>query len=343
MAIPGTWVVHARREEAPDAVTLELKPADGTLPDYLPGQYLSFIFQEYGKEKRRAYSISSAPEVDDNLHITVKRIPNGTFSTLLTRQVRAGDVLTAAGPFGRFTLPSPLPKSLVYIAGGSGISPVMGHLKHLLALPNPPRILLAYANRDARHTIFKSVLDGWAGQHPDILTLQYVFSREPASGKTAHRHLNPHVLDALLRDWQPRRRLSDAHYFICAPLGIQRMAEMHLRVLGVPDKRIHHEQFLVDKPPRQRIPDESRLHRIVLRGAGVAFDTWHNETILNAALRHGIALPYTCKSGTCFTCLQPLHAGSVEMDFLHQTQTAKPGGLVNTCIGYAVSAVVELG
>lgn len=65
-----------------------------------------------------------------------------------------------------FAFTNPLPDTLVYLAAGSGITPIISHLKTLLATENSPKILLAFANRDSRHTIFKAQIDRWIEQIP---------------------------------------------------------------------------------------------------------------------------------------------------------------------------------
>ncbi|MFZ4634552.1 MAG: flavin reductase family protein [Saprospiraceae bacterium] len=336
------WIVRARRQETPDAVTLELEPLAGDMPPYSPGQYLSIIYQVYGQEKRRAYSISSVQGLDQYLHLTIKRVANGECSTRLVRHTGVGDLLEAIGPSGRFVLPKPLPAHLAYIAAGSGITPVMSHLKQVMHMAHPPRVLLLYANRNAENTIFKQTLDAWAAERPEVFTLHHIFSREKGGQHAHFGRLNQLLLNQLLTDWLPERQLPKAHFFICAPIGIQRMAEMCLRVLDVPDAHLHHEQFVPDSRLKRRTLDATRTHRVLLPEAGIFFDTWHNETILNAALRQGIAMPYTCKSGVCFTCLQQLVAGEVDVVFADQTIHAAPGDLINTCIGYVVSPEITL-
>ena len=95
----------------------------------------------------------------------------------------------------------------------------------------------------------------------------------------------------------------------------------------------------------KRVIDTTKTHRIVVTGntsERTEFQIFSGETILNGALRQHIALPYTCKSGVCLTCLARCHRGEVEMDFVEQTRHEGPGALINTCIGYAATDEVEL-
>jgi ring-1,2-phenylacetyl-CoA epoxidase subunit PaaE len=334
--------------ETPDAATLTLEYPDGRAPHYLPGQYVSVIRSIHGTEKRRAYSFSSAPETDAHPAITVRRVPNGEFSNWLLQDLRPGDLLTVSEAHGQFILPDRLPRRLIYIAAGSGITPVMSHLKALLSQKTGPQICLLYANRDSRSTIFKKQLDELAEAHAGRLHLLYFFSREKGGPNACFGHLNNAVLESVLEEHYGKRLpgilRKEATAYLCAPKALMRMAAMTLRVLDMPDERIRQENFVPDTRLRFRQTDNGRTHHVrVHRGTEqIDFDVYAGETILNGALRQGIALPYTCKSGVCFSCLARCVQGEAEMDFVDQTRREGAGALINTCIGYVVSRHLEL-
>lgn len=343
-----TLRIVAITRETGDTATFSLEPADGQAFDYRPGQYLSLIFKTPGGEKRRAYSFSSCPGVDALPAITVKRVPNGEFSNRLLHHTAPGDLLSATEANGRFVLPGRLPRTIYYIAAGSGITPVMSHLKWLLAAPHPPRVVLYYANRDSHNTIFKAQIDRWIEQFPDRFECLYFFSREKNAEHALHRHLNNELLENLLLQHfggsiRARQR-KNTLFYLCAPKALTRMAAMTLRTLDFPEQNILQETFVPETNLPVRAIDPARTHRIVAKGKGesIEFQTFEGETILNAALRQGIALPYTCKSGVCFTCLAKCVKGEVDVAFVETTRREGPGSMVNTCIGYAVTDEVEL-
>lgn len=341
--------VVARIQEAEDAATFILEPADGRPFDYLPGQYLSLVFDTPGGEKRRAYSFSSCPGVDSLPAITVKRVPNGEFSNHLLRHTVPGDLLLATEAHGRFLLPAKMPETLFYIAAGSGITPVLSHLRQLLETPGPsPRIVLYYANRDSRSTLFKQQIDDWMERFPDRFECVYFFSREKNAAHALFRHLSNELLEnLLLAHFQGKtktKQRKNTRFYLCAPNALMRMAEMTIRTLGFPDEHIVRETFVPDNRLPTREIDTSKTHRIVATGNKEhhEFTAYEGETILNAALRQGIALPYTCKSGVCFTCLARCQKGQVDVVFVESTRREGPGDMVNTCIGYAVTEEVEI-
>ena len=338
--------------ETGDTATFVLEPADGLPLHYLPGQYLTLLFQSNAQEKRRAYSFSTCPGVDALPAITVKRVVNGEFSNYLLRHVEPGDLLDAIEPNGLFLLPEKQVDTLFFIAAGSGITPVFSQLKMLLQSRENAhwntKIVLYYANRDSQSTIFKSQIDRWIAEYPERFKCVYFFSREKNAKNALSRHLNNELLEQLLlAHFQgkiaPRQR-RNAWFYLCAPTALMRMARMTLRTLDFPDEHIRQETFLPDTRLPERMVDTSKTHTIYAKGKNeqIEFQTFEGETILNAALRQGIALPYTCKSGVCFTCLAKCTAGEVEVAFVDSTRREGPGSMVNTCIGYALSERVEL-
>ena len=343
--------VLSKTWETDDTATFVLEPTDGKAFEYLPGQYLSLIFASNGKEERRAYSFSSCPGVDPHPAITVKRVPNGAFSNYLLQHVQPGDVLESIEPNGLFLLPEKPVQNLFFIAAGSGITPVLSQLKSLLLQNSPKtqRIVLLYANRDSRSTIFKQQIEQWMEQFPDRFECVYFFSREKNAEHALYRHLNNELLEDLLRYRFFGGRFSAADrrnswFYLCAPVPMMRMARMTLRTLDFPDEHIRQETFMPEKPPQPRTRDTSILHHITISGlqGATEFQTYEGETILDAALRQGNTLPYTCKSGVCFSCLARCTSGQVEVAFTEESRLEGPGSMVNTCIGYAVSGEVGL-
>ncbi|HNL37988.1 MAG TPA: iron-sulfur cluster-binding domain-containing protein [Saprospiraceae bacterium] len=338
-----------KRRETPDAATFVLEPADGNAPlIYEPGQYLSLAVSPHGKDLRRAYSFSSSPHTDKLPAITVRRVVNGEVSNWLLDHCEQGQHLLSAGVAGQFLLPSPLPPTLVYLAAGSGITPVISHLKTLFAAENGPKVLLAYANSDSRHSIFKSQIDRWIEQYPERFHCRYFMSREKGVQNAYFGHLHKTAWEDWLTENFGARPSRIQHrntvIFLCTPFPLMRMARMSLRVLDFPARNIRQEIFRPERTPPARIPDPSRTHIIQVRRGDerIEFSTFEGETILNAALRQGIDLPYTCKAGVCLSCLAQCREGAVDLVFAENTRHEGAGSMINTCIGYAASERVVL-
>lgn len=345
------WRISSKNRETPDSVTLSLEPADGLPVAYSPGQYLPLIRTINGREERRAYSFSSCPGLDQLPAITIKRVPNGQFSNWLVQESQPGDLLLSAAPAGQFVLPAQPPRHLIYLAAGSGITPIFSHLKQLLELGHFPKtsIALFYANRDSANTIFKKQIDHWARTVPGRFSCTYFLSREKAVENALFRHLGNALFEReilrVLGGKLPPNMLKNTQIYLCAPAALMRMAQMTLGVLDFPKENIHQETFVPERQQPLRAIDPSQTHHIVVtdqKGTRLEFDIYAGETILNGALRQGIDLPYTCKAGVCLSCLARCVQGIVDVQFVEQVRREGPGVLINTCIGYPVSPTVEL-
>jgi len=340
--------VVEKRQETADAVTFVLEPADGLPYAYESGQFATLIFTVNGKERRRAYSFSSAPGQDRLPAITVKRVANGEFSNHLIRRIHPGDELNALDATGQFTLKQvrPADRQLFFVAAGSGITPVFSLLKTLLHQEQAPFITLFYANRSAANTLFKTTIDTWISAFPDRFRCIYLFSNERhAEPPHLHAHLNNGLLETLIGQYAvfPKEALN---FFLCAPEALLRMTEITLRFLGFDEPQIHKEVFTPKPADAHFLPEINPAirHHIAVSGKkyNCEFEVFEGETILDGALRQGIVLPYNCKAGVCTACTAQCTAGSVKMLYNGSRRIGKAGELVYTCIGYAESEGVGL-
>jgi 3-ketosteroid 9alpha-monooxygenase subunit B len=143
---------------------------------YRPGQFCTFRVQVDGDEQLRSYSMSSAPETDRDLTVTVKRVTGGLVSNWFLDNLGAGDAVEVTRPAGVFC-PQDSECAVLGLCGGSGITPVMSITKHVLAAtPRPVRLL--YANRDRESVIFDDELSSLCARHRDRLTVRRHFDSE---------------------------------------------------------------------------------------------------------------------------------------------------------------------
>ena len=133
-----TWSVRAIRARVVDVVretadtrTIVLRP-NRRWRGHRAGQHVTVEVEVEGVRVRRCYSVSSAPGVRD-LAITVKRTPGGRVSRWLHERCGIGAVLGLSAAAGDFVLPAPLPPRLLFLSGGSGVTPVMSMLRDLAA------------------------------------------------------------------------------------------------------------------------------------------------------------------------------------------------------------------
>jgi 3-ketosteroid 9alpha-monooxygenase subunit B len=299
--------VRAVIDETDDArsLVLELPAALAGQFRYRPGQFLTVRIGQPGQGVRRCYSMSSTPGCDRDLRVTVKRVSGGIGSNWLCDHVRPGDMLEVQAPAGLFT-PAALDGDFLLLAGGSGITPVFSILRAVLA-GGSGRICLVYANRDERSIIFRSELAELARAHPD--RLQVLHWLDSVQGVPTRAQLAQ-----LAAPWR------HAQAFICGPAPFMEAAAAALEEGGLAPERIRLERFLslpdegIAAPAPVPAPGQAQAEiELSLDGVRHTISCGANETLLDAALRAGIAVPHSCRAGMCASCMCQVVEGEVDL------------------------------
>jgi 3-ketosteroid 9alpha-monooxygenase subunit B len=303
---------------------------------YRAGQFLSFKVPVAGRVLVRSYSLSSAPDVDAEHKVTVKRVEDGHVSNWMNDRVRAGSTLMVVPPAGLFVLDPRSERDLVLWSGGSGITPCISIVKSALASTRR-RLQLFYANRDARSIIFRDELAALCERHPD--RLRVVHSLDDVNGFVTRAEVERQMAGALDRDC-----------YLCGPAAFMDTVERALRDLGVARERIHIERFLspIDhsaEPIADVANDEvaPAAIAIVLDGREHRVPYAAGERVLDAARRAGLAPPFSCEEGYCSCCMARLVSGRVQMaanDCLTPEMLAE--GWVLTCQSRCVGGDVRI-
>ncbi len=328
--------VSAVRPEGEDAlvVTFDVPAGEAATFRFEPGQYLTVRAAVNGIELRRSYSICAAP--GEALRVGVRRVPGGAFSTWLHQTLRPGNVLDVMEPQGRFGAAlARRPRHVLAVAGGSGITPILSILKSLLACDAQAQATLLYGNRSAASTMFKEELEDLKNRHLTRLTLHPVFSREVVDSPLNAGRLDAAKLATFLRLSGP---VDEA--FVCGPHALNDEVEAALRASGLAPARIHVERFGI--PPTAadatlHAPQEgdATTARITIVRDGLSRELAFrsgDESILAAAGRAGLDVPYSCRSGVCATCRAKLLEGRVRMDRNFALEQADlDAGFVLTC------------
>jgi 3-ketosteroid 9alpha-monooxygenase subunit B len=326
-------------DETPDARSYELAvpPELAERFRYRAGQYLTFEVPAgtFGERILRCYSLASAPERSEAHKVTVKRVPEGRGSSWFHDHVAAGTRLRVMPPLGRFVLhESALP--LLFFAGGSGITPVIGLIKSALATTGR-RVRLLYANRDARSIIFAAELEALARSHPG--RFECLHHLDDAAG---------FVDAAAVR--RARAGFEDAEAYLCGPAPFMALVEETLRAAGMPEERIRIERFelplhpeaagAAPAPAAEAAPSEIVVH---LEGKAHRIPYQPGQTILDAARKAGLQPPFACEEAFCGSCAAKLVRGRVALD-RNDVFTAREldEGWILTCHGRAVSPDCEI-
>lgn len=313
--------------ESKDAVSVVLAPDNGIPESVRAGQFLTLIAQIDGKPVKRAYSLSELPK-DGTLTITSKRVEGGVMSAYLNTRLRVGDWLQFAGPSGDFIVPARVPDHYVFAAAGSGITPIMAMLDQLLGQEHRiTPITLFYGNRREQDILFRERLDALARRNKN-LDIRYVLSK-PEKGWNGRCG---RIGGDALRDAAPG---AAAHYFLCGPDDFNESLRRQLVALGVPPPAIASELFTT--LARESRPHPKDPHPVLFRVGGSEKEVTvrPGETLLEAGLRAGIALPFSCTMGGCGHCKVKVLDGEVATDAPNcLTEPERQAGYALACCAY---------
>lgn len=315
---PRLLRVRAVIRETADAVSLELEDPSGAPLGFVPGQFFTLIVEIGGRALRRAYSASSDPRAPQTVRLTSKRVAGGVVSAYLNDQVREGMTLRVLGPSGSFTV-EPRPgaqRRLVLLAGGAGITPMMAILQGVLAVEPETQVALVYGNRGEADVLFARALAELQARHPERLVVRHVLSAPPPGWTgtvgildeaTLHGELTALGLPA-----------AGAEYFLCGPAGMMDAARRALQARGVDAARIREERFASPRPADVGIGTGTAAapHPMSLRlpsGERRTLTVRADETLLEAGLGAGAAMPFSCAMGGCGACKVRLVEGAVSM------------------------------
>ena len=309
--------------EAPDAASIWLGvPKDlASVFAYRAGQFVA-VETELGAETLvRQYSLTSTPGRDVDLRITVKKVPDGRVSTWLVDEAETGDVLEIAAPRGVFFRPPQEARHVLLLAAGSGVAPMVPIARSLIDSGLGHSITFVYGNRTADSIILKDEVDALA-QMPDV-SVEHVISRDESWSGPRGR-IDRTFLEQQLPRWADRCDLPMVA-FLCGPEAFMDVAESALMVFGLGSNDIRMESFDQvqndddDKPPVRVVSpapgNEGSCETItaVVMGEEIEVAPKEDESILDALLRAGADVPFSCQEGTCSSCISKLTEGSAQV------------------------------
>jgi ring-1,2-phenylacetyl-CoA epoxidase subunit PaaE len=323
------------RPDVDDAVGVSFVVPEELHDEYrgLAGQHVVLRTEIEGEETRRTYSLVNAPG-EWPLRIVARVHPAGRMSRYLAEQLRPGDCLDILPPNGSFT-PRLLGPSGTYVAfaSGCGITPVVSVVRTLMKSDVNNRVILFYGNSSTARAMCLEELLALKDRYLDRLSLHFVMSREPQEVEL----YNGRIDVAKVRDLAKTLFKPDevAQYFVCGPGDMIEQVSATLRDLGVQADRVHAEHFTVATASAEAPTEvgrggadeavaapsvgsardlDSAEVTIIMDGRRRSFSMRMNdESVLDAAARAGLELPFSCRAGVCSTCRTKVVRGEVEM------------------------------
>jgi ferredoxin-NADP reductase len=311
----GAAHVRAIRDVASDVRMIEIEPEAGARP-YPTGSHLDIAVVIDELPDIRSYSLVGERPVDGAYRIAVKELPDSRGGSLFVRALQPGARVEVSEPESHFELQFGRPEYLL-VAGGIGITPLVG-MAHALERHGRPFRLL-YAARTREQLAFEAELRELLGDR-----LETFVSSEGERLDVAAE------LDRLDRDGE---------LYLCGPLRLRDAALRAWRETGRRDDRLQFETFASGgrfAPEEFVVHVEGRSQDVVVR---------RNRTLLDALKDHGVDMMWDCLRGECGLCTATVLEVEGELDhrdvFLSEDQQ-REGNAIVTCVSRAVGGAITI-
>jgi len=337
-------IITSIKREKPGVKTFTLSGQEEQEIPYTAGQFITFTFSHHHKEERRSFSISSSPALNEPFAITVKRVDNGAYSRLLIDKLKEGDVLHTTGASGLFTISKDITgyKQAFFFAAGIGITPIFSIIKTLLHTQPNLQIVLIYSNRSMEEAVFYTELQNLKTQFTNRFQIEFLYS---TAFDLSRARLSKYLLPVLLEEYRTTER-SNIIFYLCGPSNYMRMVIITLEELGIHSAQIKRENFNTnDIVVRKAEPADKGTHTVylTLNSKQYQFATHYPDTILQAAKKQGINLPYSCETGRCGSCVAICKQGTVWLSYNEVLMDSDiKEGKTLTCVGHPINGDITL-
>ncbi len=284
-----------------------------------PGQFLTLELPPdkigNGQTVFRCYTISSPPTRPETLSITTKRVRGGPVSNWLHDHVRPGVRLRATGPSGTFVLPRTHDARLLFLSGGSGITPLMSMLRTLFDRAWDRDVIFVHSARSPGDIIFRDELALMARRLPRLRVAHVPESRDGEPGWPGLvGRLDARMLGLLAPD------LLEREIFCCGPAPYMAGVRALLDQSGFDRSRYHEESFSFEALPDAVLEEVTAAEAVaeatfsvIFAKSGKTVACPPGTTVLAAAKAAGLRLPSSCTRGVCGTCKSRMLSGRVTM------------------------------
>lgn len=344
---PGVQYLKVAKivEESSDMKSfyLEADAERGTekLAWFSAGQYLSIHLTIGNMKLSRPYSLASSPReaLAGTYILTIKRVEGGLASQYILDNWVVGTKVTASEPLGVFTY-EPLrdAKTIIGIAGGSGITPFRSLAKAIADGDEDAELILLYGSRTLADAVFQEEFKALEQACPKF-KLVNILSAEEAEG-----YEKGFITAELIKKYAPEGEYS---IFLCGPQAMYEFVDKEIETLKLRKKFIRHELFGEYFNPSKEADypaDVALAFQITVRIAGEekVITAKADESILRSLEANGIAAPAHCRSGECGWCHSKLVSGEVyvpksvdgrrEADYIY--------GYIHPCCSFPLSDLV---
>ena len=325
-------------EETASAKTLRLVSADGHLPPFQAGQYVALFLEIANVRTSRPYSISSPPNQLGYYDITIRRFSDGVVSNVLLDSTKRGDILESSGPAGEFCH-NPLfhSKTMVCLAGGSGITPFMSMIREIVECGLDRVVYLFYGNRECGDVIFHETLQDISKRFDNIHYIPVV-EKPPKRYRGKKGFITGRLIQETLGT------LEDKTFYVCGPQAMYDFCIPELEGLGIPRRRLRKEVYgtpadIWTSPGWP--PEVARDARFAVRvNAAKNLEARAGEPLLACLEKNGVVVPSLCRSGECSMCRVKLLSGKVfQPPGTLLRKSDRKAGYIHSCVSYPLEDI----
>jgi len=321
------------RQETKTTKTFRLISPDAYLPPFQAGQYINLFVELGGIRTSRPYSISSPPNQTGYYDLTVRRVEDGFVSHYLLDEVRVGDEFESTSPAGNFSH-NPLfhGHDLVFLAGGSGITPFISMIREVTDRGLGRNIHLIYGSQDPDDIIFREELEDRSKRH-DNLTVSMVISNPPRGYPGFTGFITAQLMKEVLGDVSPKT------FYLCGPEAMYTYCLKELEILGIPRRRRRTEVFgppkdVMAQPGWPEGVSADASFKVKVKGRK-DIRARAGEPLMISMERASIILPASCRSGECSLCRTKLISGKVfQPPGVKLRKSDRLYGYIHPCLAY---------
>ncbi|WP_078290509.1 FAD-dependent oxidoreductase [Mycobacterium sp. D16R24] len=342
-------LITSIERDTPDSVIIEMQVPDALRDEYrfTAGQYVIIRGEAAGEPIRRSYSICEPAETR-RLRIGVKHAAGGVFSPYALT-LKPGDTLDTSTPRGQFVhVPDPTNSGrYVFIAAGSGITPVISLISTILNNEPGSETVLLYGNRTRQDIMFADEIAELAVRFGSRISVTHYLSRESESTQVFRQgRIDSQALGARLSD--------DIHapdvnaWFLCGPQPMVHDAIATLDKHGVKPAAVHVELFDTKSTGTSVTGRPGPAAQVTLHtdsGSSTLSIPRNTDTVLEYAIQRTDSLPYSCQSGSCGTCIAKVCVGQAEMEDIADmplTDGQIADGYILACLARPISDELTL-
>ena len=325
-------------QNTPSSKTIRLTAAGSDLPLFQAGQYINVFMHDFGLGTSRPYTLSSSPSSSNFYEITIKRAPGGLVSNFILDNIKKGSILTISDPMGSFHY-NPLfhGTDLIFLAGGSGITPARSMIPELLSSALNFNVTLIHSNSYEDDVIFDKYFYQLKKNFSNF-KLHHLITRpsKAYSGQVGR------ISTAYLENIVKFKKTS--FFYICGPSHFNKTCLQALLELD-----INRRNILIDinGPPKnpELEPGWPKNHQVrqlitVKLSNGSSFPILSGEPLLNSLEKNGILIKNRCRSGHCSLCRIHLLEGSVfqpASSLLRKSD--RQFGWIHSCVAFPTSDI----